>query len=48
MYEVWANGITQRGPDFTRVKDLSDFHAGKSKEYNRAMYRPWAIYSLGD
>ena len=48
MYERWANGITERGPDYTRVKDLSDSHAGKSKEYNRAMYRPWVMWSLGD
>ena len=48
MYEVWANGIAELGPDYTRVKDLSGFHAGKSKEYNGAMYRPWVIWSLGD
>jgi hypothetical protein len=33
---------------YKRNKDLSDFHAGKSKEYNRAMYRPWVIWSLGE
>ncbi len=36
------------GLDAEDTANLAKFHAAKSKEYSRAMYRPGCFWSLGD
>jgi hypothetical protein len=45
---IWVNGLADQDAQYARLKQRLDFHSSKQKEYRRAVFRPWELWSLGN
>ena len=47
-FATWAKRLPQPSKQYASVKQRADSHANKAREYRRARFLPWDLWSLGD
>ena len=47
-FATWAKRLPQPSEQYNTVKRRADGHANKAREYRRARFLPWNLWSLGD